>query len=109
MANKKHDKEFKDSLAKLYLEEGRTVESISKGYSVSRSTITDWVKAYKEECALDDEKISPSVYEENRRLKKLAAELAIETLTEALKAHKPKRGLILHSDQGSEVRQEEVA
>ncbi len=78
MANKKYDKAFKDSLAKLYLEEGRTVESISKEYSVSRSTITNWVKTYKEECTLDNEKISPSVYEENRRLKKLAAELEKE-------------------------------
>ena len=32
----------------------------------------------------------------------ITAELAIETLTEALKAHKPTRGLILHSDQGSQ-------
>lgn len=47
MANKKYDKEFKDSIAKLQLEEG----------------------------SLDNEKISPSVYEENRILKKLAAEL----------------------------------
>ena len=78
MANKKYDKEFKDSLAKLYLEEGRTVESISKEYSVSRSTITNWVKAYKEECALDDEKISARVYEENTFLKKAAAFFAKE-------------------------------
>ncbi|PPK43235.1 helix-turn-helix protein [Clostridium algidicarnis DSM 15099] len=36
----------------------------------------------------------------------ITTELAINTLTIALKRHKPEKGIILHSDQGSQVRQE---
>ena len=78
MANKSYDKTFQESIAKLYLEEDRTLASISKEYNISRSTINNWIKIYKEECLIDNEKISPSVYEENKRLKKLAADLEKE-------------------------------
>lgn len=41
--------------------------------------------------------------------KKITSDLAIKTLKLALKKHKPSySGLILHSDQGSQVRQEVV-
>ncbi|WP_354089654.1 DDE-type integrase/transposase/recombinase [Clostridium algidicarnis] len=36
----------------------------------------------------------------------ITADLAIKTLTEAIQTHKPTAGLMLHSDQGSQVRQE---
>jgi putative transposase len=36
----------------------------------------------------------------------ITAELAIDTLKEAISSHKPPSGLIIHSDQGSQVRQE---
>jgi len=36
----------------------------------------------------------------------ITANLAIETLQEAITTQKPSAGLILHSDQGSQVRQE---
>ncbi|WP_346914637.1 transposase [Clostridium sp.] len=39
MANKKYDKEFKEKIARLILEDGRTLSSISKEYNVAKSTI----------------------------------------------------------------------
>lgn len=78
MANKKYDKEFKETIARLKLEEGRTISSISKEYNVSHSTIKNWSKIFEEECMKSKDKISDSVYEENTRLKKLAAELEKE-------------------------------
>ena len=44
MANKKYDKAFKESLARLSLEEGRTLSSISKEYNITKSTINGWIK-----------------------------------------------------------------
>ncbi|MBB6698586.1 transposase [Clostridium algidicarnis] len=78
MANKKYDKVFKESIARLSLEEGRTLSSISKEYNIAKSTINGWIKGFSEECMESEEKISPSIYEENKKLKKRAAELEKE-------------------------------
>lgn len=78
MAMKKYDKVFKEKIAKLYLEEGRTLQSLSKEYEVSRSTINGWIKSFSKECVESEDKISPSVYEEIKELKKRTAELEKE-------------------------------
>lgn len=78
MANKKYDKVFKESIARLILEEGRTLASIAKEYNIAKSTINGWVKGFSEECLESEEKISASVYEEIKMLKKRAAELEKE-------------------------------
>jgi len=64
MANKKYDKEFKEKVARLILEDGRTLASISKEYNIVKSTINGWTKAFKQECIECDDKISHSVHEE---------------------------------------------
>jgi transposase len=78
MAKKIYDQIFKDKLVKLHLEDGRTISSLIKEYGISRSTFHGWIKSYNEECKGSEEKISPSVYEENRLLKKRTAELEKE-------------------------------
>lgn len=78
MANKRYDKVFKEKLAKLHLEEGRTLTSLSKEYNVAKSTLNGWTKAFAEECVECPDKISPAVHEEIKRLKKLTAELEKE-------------------------------
>ncbi|WP_035794786.1 transposase, partial [Clostridium algidicarnis] len=50
MANKKYDKAFKESIARLSLEEGIPLSSISKEYNIAKSTINDWIKGFSEEC-----------------------------------------------------------
>nr|WP_097028640.1 transposase [Clostridium peptidivorans] len=78
MANKKYDKVFKQKIARLYLEENRTLASLAKEYSIAKSTINGWVKSFSEECIESEDKISPNVYEEIKLLKKRAAELEKE-------------------------------
>lgn len=78
MANKKYDKEFKEKIARLILEDGRTLSSISKEYNVAKSTTNGWFKAFEQECIECDDKISPSVHEEIKRLKKLTDDLEKE-------------------------------
>jgi transposase len=78
MAKKKYDQVFKEKLVKLHLENTRTISSLVKEYGVSRSTLNGWIKSYCEECKESEEKISPSVYEENRLLKKRTIELEKE-------------------------------
>ena len=78
MANKKYDKVFKQQIAKLHLEEGRTLTSLAKEYNIAKSTLNGWIKRFSNECIESEEKISPSVYEEIKLLKKRAAELEKE-------------------------------
>lgn len=69
--NKKYEPEFKRKIARLYLEGGRTIESINKEYHLGDGTVRIWARKYQEECAN-----SPSAKEELdtlaeiRRLKK---------------------------------------
>ena len=78
MAKKIYDQIFREKLVKLNLENSRTIPSLIKEYGVSRSTLNAWIKHYCEECKDSEEKISPSVYEENKLLKKRTTELEKE-------------------------------
>lgn len=78
MANKKYSKEFKEKIAKLILEDGRTLSSVSKEYNIAKSTINGWIKVFEKDCIECEDMISPSVHEELKRLKKLTAELEKE-------------------------------
>lgn len=78
MANKKYSKEFKEKIAKLILEDGRTLSSVSKEYNIAKSTINGWIKVFEKNCIECKDMISPSVHEELKRLKKLTAELEKE-------------------------------
>jgi transposase len=78
MGNKKYDKVFKQKVARLHLEENRTLTSLSKEYNVAKSTLNGWIKSFNEECTESEDKISPNVYDEIKLLKKRAAELEKE-------------------------------
>ncbi len=49
-------------IARLILEDGRTLSSISKEYNVAKSTINGWTKAFEKEYIEYYNKISPSVH-----------------------------------------------
>lgn len=67
----KYDTEFKKKIVRLFLEEGRTKKSISKEFSVSVATISNWVKQFREEC-LNNEKANDeyNYMKENLKLRK---------------------------------------
>lgn len=45
-----YENEYKRKIVRLHLEEGRTIKSLADVYSVSKASISIWVKAYREEC-----------------------------------------------------------
>jgi transposase len=60
---------------RLHLEEGRTIKSLSDEYSVSKASISIWVKNYREECQTNQETKEDYDYMlENRKLRKLLEE-----------------------------------
>jgi len=64
-----------------HIQDGRTLKSLAAEYGVSPATVSNWVRAYREECLTNDEqKSKPELMEENRKLRQQKAELEKEIL-----------------------------
>jgi transposase len=44
-----YETDFKQKIVRLHLEGGRTLNSLSDEYGVSKASISIWVKSYREE------------------------------------------------------------
>ncbi len=79
MARIKYEPEFKRKLIKLHLEDGRTLTSLSEEYRISKSTITQWIKKYREECNTNSElQTERDYFQEILKLKRQLEELEKE-------------------------------
>lgn len=79
MARINYEPEFKRKLIKLHLEDGRTLTSLSEEYRISKSTITQWIKKYREECNTNSElQIEKDYFQETLKLKRQLEELEKE-------------------------------
>ena len=66
-----YESEMKQKIVRLHLEEGRTIRSLSEEYSISKASISNWVRAYREECQINQEtKHDYDYMMENRKLRK---------------------------------------
>ena len=73
------DPELKQRIINQRIMEGRTIQSLEAEYGYTRSTISKWVKLYRESAKADDEKAKAlAAMEENRILKEKLAELEKE-------------------------------
>jgi transposase len=69
------EKELKKDIVRQHLAEGRTIRSLAEEHGVSKASISNWVKEYREECQENkvDEKDSV-LMRDNLRLRKELAE-----------------------------------
>ncbi len=66
-------------IVKQHIQEGRTLANLAAEYGVSKASISNWVRAYREECQTDDEaKSQLELMEEVRKLRQQNAELEKE-------------------------------
>ncbi len=66
-------------IVKQHIQEGRTLASLAAEYGVSKASISNWVRAYREECQTDDDaKSQLELMEEVRKLRQEKAELEKE-------------------------------
>lgn len=77
--------EFKKKLIRLRLEEGRTINSITTEYNISKETLRRWCNEFREECQAQSLQFPGSANEaeimkENLRLRKELAEKEKEIL-----------------------------
>ena len=71
--------DFRKKVVVQHLRDGRTIASLAAEYGVSNATISNWVRAYREECHTNDEaKSEIELLEEVRRLRLEKAELEKE-------------------------------
>ena len=74
-----HTDDFRKKVVVLHLRDGRTIASLAAEYGVSKATVSNWVKAYREECQTNDEaKSELELLEEIRKLRLEKAELEKE-------------------------------
>lgn len=74
-----YDKELKQHIIKLRLEEGRTMQSLEDEFGIGRNTIAKWVNRYRSEANSNAEKARTlAAMDENLRLKRENEELKKE-------------------------------
>lgn len=74
-----YQKAFKKKIIRLHLEDERTIQSLSTEYGVSKSAISIWLKAYREESRLSQESKKEYDYmKKNQELQKQLEEMRKE-------------------------------
>ena len=71
-----YEPEFKKKIVRLHLEEGRSLKGLASEYGVSKASISNWTKQFREECQTNEKaQTDYDFMKENLRLKKQLAEL----------------------------------
>ena len=71
--------EFKKKIVRLHLEEGRSLKGLAAEYGVSKASISNWTKQFREECQINEEaQADYDFMKENLKLKRQLAELQKE-------------------------------
>ena len=74
-----YEPEFKKKIVRLHLEEGRSLKGLASEYGVSKASISNWTKQFREEWQTNEKaQTDYDFMKENLRLKKQLAELQKE-------------------------------
>jgi transposase len=74
-----YNEEFKKKIVRLHLENGQSLRSLADEYTVSKASISNWVKQYREECQNNTSaKDEYDLMKENLRLKRELDEIRKE-------------------------------
>ena len=97
-----YEPEFKKKIVRLHLEEGRSLKGLAEEYGVSKASISNWTRHFREECQTNDQAQTEYDYmKENLKLRKQLTELQKENDFLKKQRHslrrKSIRGLSIHS------------
>lgn len=77
--NQHYEPEFKKKIVRLHLEGGRSIKGLAAEYGVSKASISNWTKQFREECQINEEaQADYDFMKENLKLKRQLAELQKE-------------------------------
>ena len=69
--NQHYEPEFKKKIVRLHLEEGRFLKGLAAEYGVSKASISNWTKQFREECQKNEEaQADYDFMKENLKLKR---------------------------------------
>ncbi len=74
MANNKYDTTLKNKIIRLYLEDGRSMKSLTEEYNLGSGTLRYWLEKHREECKNDP--VLKNESEQMCEIRKLKKELA---------------------------------
>ena len=67
--------ETKKKVVKLHIQDGRTISSLAAEYGICHATVSNWIRAYREECQTNDAaKSENELMQEVRQLRQKLAE-----------------------------------
>ncbi len=73
---KQFNEELKKEVVRLHIEDGRTLNSLADEYKISKATVSNWIKQYRNECQSNPQSQKDlDTMELNRKLQKENAEL----------------------------------
>ncbi len=76
---KQFNKELKKEIVRLHIEDGRTLNSLAAEYKISKASVSNWIKQYRNECQSNPQSQKDlDTMELNRKLQKENAELKKE-------------------------------
>ena len=76
---KQFNKELKKEIVRLHIEDGRTLNSLADEYKISKASVSNWIKQYRNECQSNPQSQKDlDTMELNRKLQKENAELKKE-------------------------------
>jgi len=83
--SQKFTPDFKETIVRLHMEQGRTLQSITKEYGVSKASISKWCSNYSKECQNRAEtqlhrRNEVEIMQENVRLRKELEEMKKDNL-----------------------------
>ena len=74
-----YEAEFKKKIVRLHLEEGRSLKGLAAEYGVSKASISNWTRQFREECQTNEKaQADYDFMKENLRLKRQLEELQKE-------------------------------
>ena len=50
-----YESEFKKEIVRLHLEGGRSLKGLAEEYGVSKASISNWIRQFREECQTNDQ------------------------------------------------------
>jgi transposase len=81
MGQEHYQDEFKKEIVKLHLNGGRTIISLAKEYKISKASISNWIRDFRNECQTNQEAMNDlDLMKENLKLRRDLEEAKKEIL-----------------------------
>jgi len=107
MERRQYDREFKVDAVKLSMQEGKKVTEVAAGIGIHENLLYQWRRLYQDN---PTKSFLPDAEKEEMKQSisdRITKKIVTDALLKAIWYRKPSKGLIVHSDQGSQYASKE--